>query len=74
MLTSGEAALHGAILSGNTDEVCRILSMKNPPDLNKAVEPRYLNLAVRKGKLVICWLKPCIIQQTNWPMCRAIVG
>ncbi|VDK39822.1 unnamed protein product [Taenia asiatica] len=47
--TSDEAALKNAVFSGDTDEVCRILSLPNAPNVNAPLEPRFLMLAARQG-------------------------
>ncbi|KAL5109616.1 hypothetical protein TcWFU_010508 [Taenia crassiceps] len=47
--TSDEAALKAAVFSGDTDEVCRILSLPNAPNVNAPLEPRFLMLAARRG-------------------------
>ncbi|KAL5965863.1 hypothetical protein TSMEX_006413 [Taenia solium] len=46
---SDEAALKDAVFSGDTDEVCRILSLPNAPNVNVPLEPRFLMLAARRG-------------------------
>ncbi|KAH9285138.1 Ankyrin-3 [Echinococcus granulosus] len=47
--TSDEAALKDAVFIGDTDEVCRILSLPNTPNVNVPLEPRLLMLAARQG-------------------------
>ncbi|VDM34069.1 unnamed protein product [Hydatigera taeniaeformis] len=46
---SDEAALKDAVFNGDTDEVCRILSLPNTPNVNAPLEPRFLMVAAGRG-------------------------